>query len=141
MTSPESSSDPSLLIVEAFIDGEAIDLEALKNALARSESREHLVELLALRDAVWTMAPRGYAATERKPTPLQRGVRWFAVAASVMLSVATGYIAGHSARPAESSGVEAIMLVGDGNVAPAPPPTHVISLRPGVNWTEASGGR
>jgi hypothetical protein len=138
MTSPESSSDPSLLIVEAFIDGEAIDLEALKNALARQESREHLVELLALRDAVWTMAPRGYVPIERKRTPVERGIRWFAIAAGVMLGVAMGYLAGQgtSRRPADSSGVEAIM---DVTVAPPPQPTHVISLRPGVNWTETAG--
>jgi len=146
MTSPDSlpptPSDASLLVVEAFIDGEAIDLAALKDALAHPEGREHLVELLALREAVWTMAPRGYAPAERARRPFERGVRWFAVAAAVMLSVTTGYLAGQGAarRPAESSGVEAIVLDHSVNAAP-PLPTHVIPLRSGVNWTETSGGR
>lgn len=145
MTSPDSlpptPSDSSLLVVEAFIDGEAIDLAALKDALAHREGREHLVELLALREAVWTMAPRGYAPAERTRRPFERGVRWFAVAAGVMLSVATGYLAGQGAaqRPAASAGVEAMVDMMDVNVAP-PQPTHVIPLRPGVNWTETSGG-
>lgn len=144
MTSPDSlrpaPSDSSLLVVEAFIDGESVDLDALKAALARPEGREHLVDLLALREAVWTMAPRGYAPAERKP--VKRGVRWLAVAAGVMLSVTTGYLVGHGAarQPAESSGVEAIVRDDSVNAAP-PQPTHVIPLRPGVNWTETSGGR
>jgi hypothetical protein len=142
MTNPDSlptaPADAPLLVVEAFIDGEAIDLEALKQALAQPEGREHLVELLALRDAVWTMAPRGYSPVERTRTPVERGVRLFAIAAGVLLSVATGYLAGQGTAPraAESSGVEAIM---DLSVAPPPQPTHVIPLRPGVNWTETAG--
>ena len=146
MTSPDipvlTDPDPSLLVVESFIDGEAIDLDALKNALSSVEGRDYLVELLALREAVWTMAPRGYAPAERTRGPFARGVRWFAVAAAVTLSVTTGYLAGQGAarRPAESSGVEAIVLDGSVNAAP-PQPTHVIPLRPGVNWTESSGGR
>jgi hypothetical protein len=135
---PTAPADAPLLVVEAFIDGEAIDLEELKSALARPEGRDHLAELLALRDAVWTMAPRGYAPIERKRTPGERRMRWFAIAAGVMLSVATGYLAGQGTarRPAESSGVEAIM---DLSVAPPPQPTHVIPLRPGVNWAETAG--
>jgi negative regulator of sigma E activity len=135
---PSASADASLLVVEAFIDGEAIDLEALKEALAQPEGREHLAELLALRDAVWTMAPRGYSPIERKRRPVERGIRWFAIAAGVLLSVATGYLAGQgtASRAAESSGVEAIM---DLSVAPPPQPTHVSPLRPGVNWTETAG--
>jgi hypothetical protein len=139
-TSPSPSPDPSLLVVESFIDGESVDLGALKDALARPEGREHLVDLLALREAVWATAPRGFAVAERKRTRFERGVRWVAVAAGVVLSLTTGYVAGHeTAQPAtESSSVETIMIAPS---APLPEATRVISLRPGVNWTETSGGR
>jgi hypothetical protein len=139
-TSPTSAPDPALLVVESFIDGESVDLEALKDALSRPEGREHLVDLLALREAVWATAPRAFAVGERKRTRFERGVRWFAAAAGVVLSLTTGYVAGHeaAARPEAASGVEAVMSP----AAPAlPEPTRVISLRPGVNWTETSGGR
>jgi hypothetical protein len=146
MTSPDTAltadPDPSLLVVESFIDGESVDLEALKDALARPDGREHLVDLLALRETVWATAPRSFTAAERTRTPFERGVRRFAVAAAVILSLTTGYLAGQGAsnQPAESSGVEAIVLEDAVNAAP-PQPTHVIALRPGVNWTETSGGR
>jgi hypothetical protein len=147
MTNPETSDtpapDPSLLVVESFIDGEAIDLEALKDALARPEGREHLVDLLALRDAVWATAPRACFVGEGNRTPFERGVRRFAIAAGLILSITTGYLAGQGAaeRPLDSSGVEAVVDMMDVNVAAPPQPTHVIPLRPGVNWTETSGGR
>ena len=144
MTSPDPSPtalpDPSLLVVESFIDGEPVDLEALKDALSLAEGREHLADLLALREAVWAMAPRGFATVERKRTAFERSVRRFAVAAGVILSLTTGYLAGQETAkaPAESSSVETIM---DAAPAPLPEPTRVITLQPGVNWTETSGGR
>ena len=98
LTSPDTSlptaPDPSLLVVESFIDGESVDLEALKDALARPEGREHLVDLLALREAVWATAPRSFTTLARPRTPFERGVRRFAVAAGVILSLTTGYLAG-----------------------------------------------
>lgn len=143
MTSPDTSltaaPDPSFLVVEAFIDGEAIDLEALKDALSRPEGREHLVDLLALREAVWATTPRAFAIGERKRTRFERGVRWFAVAAGVVLSLTTGYLAGHESAQSsgESSSVETVIYT---PTAPLPEATRVISLRPGVNWTETAGG-
>jgi hypothetical protein len=144
MTNPDSSPtalpDPSLLVIESFIDGEPIDLEALKDALSRPHGREHLADLLALRDAVWAMAPRGFATVERKRTAFDRSVRRFAIAAGVILSLTTGYLAGQETAkaPAESSSVEMMM---DAPPAPLPEATRVITLEPGVNWIETPGGR
>ena len=41
-------------------------------------------------------------------------------------------------QPVATSGVEAVMSP---EMPPLPEPTRIISLRPGVNWTETSGGR
>jgi hypothetical protein len=86
------------------------------------------------------MAPRGYAPVERKRTPVERGVRWFAVAAGVILSLTTGYLAGqeNARRPAESSSVETLII--DTAAPPLPEVTQVIPLRPGVDWKETAGG-
>ena len=130
--------DGALLVVDAFIDGEPIDTQALKEALAREDAREYLVELLTIREAVWVTAPHRWSVGDRRR--MRRGVPWLAAAAGVVLSLTTGYVAGHEAgaQPPAASGVEAVMSP----AAPAlPEPTQVISLRPGVNWTETPGGR
>jgi hypothetical protein len=141
MTTNVDSTDPpppdgALLVVDAFVDGEPIDPRALKEALAREDARDYLVELLAIREVVWVTAPHRWSVGDRR----RRGVPWLAAAAGVVLSLTTGYFAGHeaAAQPEAASGVEAVMSP----AAPAlPEPTRVISLRPGVNWTETPGGR
>ncbi len=143
MTTNVDSTDPpppdrALLVVDAFVDGEPIDPQVLKEVLAREDARDYLVELLAIREAVRVTAPHRWSVKERGRG--RRGVSWLAAAAGVVLSLTTGYLAGHEAAepPPEGSGVEAVMSP----AAPAlPEPTRVISLRPGVNWTETSGGR
>ena len=80
MTNPDTSlttdPDPSLLVVESFIDGEADRSRgAEERPVPPRRAVTHLVELLALREAVWTMAPRGYATAERTRGPFERGVR------------------------------------------------------------------
>ena len=143
MTTNVDSTDPrppdeALLVVDAFVDGEPIDPQALKEALAREDARDYLVELLAIREAGWATAPHRWSVRDR--TRARRGVPWLAAAAGVVLSLTTGYFAGHETaeEPPMGSGVEAVMSP----AAPAlPEPTRVISLRPGVNWTEIPGGR
>jgi hypothetical protein len=129
--------DEALLVVDAFIDGEPIDPEALKEALARADARDYLVELLAIREAVSVTAPHRWSVRDRRRG--RRGVPWLAAAAGVVLSLTTGYLAGHeAAEPPTGSSVEAVM---NPTAPELPAPTLVISLRPGVNWTETSGGR
>jgi len=128
--------DAALLVVDAFLDGERIDPQTLKQTLAREDARDYLVELLAIREAVSVTAPHRWSVKERG----RRGVPWLAAAAGVVLSLTTGYFAGQeaAAQPVATSGVEAVMSP---EMPPLPEPTRIISLRPGVNWTETSGGR
>ena len=127
-------------VVEAFLDGERIDAQGLKDALADAAAREHFVDLLVLREAVGSMAPGAWSADAR---PGARGrVRWFAAAAAVVMSLTAGYFAGQRvvASPGPpASTVEAVIQFERPPAAPAP--TQVIQLRPGINWTESSGGR
>jgi hypothetical protein len=132
--------DERFAVVEAFLDGERIDAQGLKDALADAAARDHFVDLLVLREAVGSMAAGKWSADGR---PGARGrLRWFAAAAAVVMSVTAGYFAGLRvvASPAPpASTVEAVIQFERPPAAPAP--TQVIQLRPGINWTEHSGGR
>jgi hypothetical protein len=125
-------------IVEALIDGERVDPQSLKDALADAAARDHFVELLMLREAVGAMVPPGSAIVERGHRSSRLG--WLAAAAAVLISVAAGYVLGQRVvTPVAAQSVEAIVQV---QTAPAAPtPTRIITLRPGINWTESSGGR
>jgi hypothetical protein len=132
--------DGAFAIVEALLDGERVDSQELKHALADAAAREHFVDLLALREAVGSMAPAAWSADGRAGARYR--VRWFAAAAAVMMSLTAGYFAGQRAVTSTgtpSSAVEAVIQFERPPAAPAP--TQVISLRPGINWTENSGGR
>ena len=129
-----------LHVVEAFIDGERVDLERLEDALADSVSRRHLIELLLLRDAVAGMGPVEWSAA-RRAQGKRRVVRWLAAAAALVFCVTSGYVAGQRVMVAAAtpSSVETVMTIDPAPAAPAP--TKVISLQPGVNWTDSREGR
>jgi hypothetical protein len=144
MTNPNEIDDDRIdgafAIVEALLDGERVDSQELKNALADAAAREHFVDLVALREAVGSMAPSAWSADGRAGARVR--VRWFAAAAAVVMSLTAGYFAGQRAvasTESSSSAVEAVIQFERPPAAPAP--TQVISLRPGINWTENSGGR
>jgi len=129
---------PPFDVLEAFLDGEGVDPFTLKRALEEPAGREHLVDLLLLREAVngldrtaWTMPPRGSAVSRS---------RWWA-AAAIVVSLAAGFAAGQRtlAATARESGVEAVIEVPRPSIAPAP--TRTIALEPGVNWTDSPGGK
>lgn len=141
----QNETEPALVpgpyaVVEAFIDGERIDPDALKVALADPAGRDCLVELLALRDAVGGMGPSRWSAMNRV-SPMARRIRWAAAAALVVCAVGAGYVAGQrtlEARPAQPN-VSAVVNLA--TTPMAPPPTKVITLRPGIDWTESKGER
>jgi hypothetical protein len=126
-------------VVEALLDGEGVDPQALKDALADPAARDHFVDLLVLRDAVSSLGAPAVAAPAPRST-MATGARWLAAAAAVVLCVAAGYFAGQRVvTPVSAQTVEALVLA---PAAPAAPePTRVITLRPGVNWTETEEGR
>ena len=135
----ELSPNSALALVEAFIDGEPVGPEALKDALADAAGRDHLVDLLVLRGIVTRLESPDASGTAGRIEGSRR-ITWLAAAAAVLISLFAGYIAGQRmVTPIEARTVEAFV---ESQTAPAAPaPTRVITLRPGVNWTESSGGR
>lgn len=136
----EQHPDGAYAIVEAFIDGEPVDSAALKDALGDAAARDHLVDLLILREAVRTMSPVAGSVARRLSGASTRA-RWLAAAAAVVMSLTAGYLAGQRAivSATAQSSVETTIDVGSVPVAPAP--TRVVTLEPGVNWTDSQGGR
>jgi len=99
-------------VIAAFVDGERVDVEALKRALADEAGRDHLVDLVALRELV----------REPQPAPARVGVwsrraLWIGAAAALVAVAAGGtfYVASRFAdRP--------------------PRPDHVVTLERGRDW-------
>lgn len=134
----ETLPSSPLLVIDAFADGERVDRDVLVEALADPAAREHLVHLLMLREAVAGMSP---STSRAAGAPGASRTRWLAAAAAIVLSLGVGYAAGQrSLEPVvEASTVQTIVQIDQ--PPPPPTPTHVVTLQPGVNWTEHAGER
>jgi hypothetical protein len=140
MTMDEKRQDNPLdesacTVVAALADGEEVDASALKMALADPAVRDYLVDLVALRQAVSRLNEQSPLRwRERRSLPSR--VAWLSAAAAISLTA--GYVAGQrSVEAAPAPVVETVVNMQ--GAMPAPRPTRVISLRPGVNWTETAG--
>lgn len=130
-------SEHACLVVAALADGERVDPAALKAALDDSAVRDYLVDLIALRHAVGTMGELPAVRWHERRSFRSR-VGWLTAAAAIVISVTAGYVAGQrTVQAAPAPTVETVLDLGTGSAAPRP--THVIPLRPGVNWTEKAG--
>ena len=111
-----------LVVVAAFVDGERVNAQALKAALAQAEARDYLAELLALREVIAQNGAPVVAAA--RPSR-----RWIvAAAAAVMLSLGGGYALG-AAQASDAAGVS----------DSAPQPTRVIEVSPGASYAPQGG--
>jgi hypothetical protein len=127
--------DQYLETIGAFFDGERVDADALRAALAVEEGRAYLVELAAMREIV-AMPPVTAAATApgRNSVP---GRVWsakyvFAAAALIVIVGAGGFALGSSKASTQTT-----------KASSAPEPTKILKLEPGVNWKDnesAKGG-
>jgi hypothetical protein len=120
--------------IDAFVDGETIDTSALDAALASPEGRAYLFDALALRRLAQTaLVDTASHAPATRPSVLP----FYARAAVVALGLlGLGYAAGVRGR--EMSDVEAPTATAQAE--PAPEPTRIIQLKPGINWHETKGG-
>jgi hypothetical protein len=133
-------------VIAAFADQEPVDAEALSAALADTDAREYLIDILLLRGMVAgepgtrNLEPRNRAARNRAPRN-----RVLAAAAFVVIGLGAGFLAsrvmdrnGDSTAPPD-----AITASPDAsaNSTSAPTPTHVIRMENGVEWNERSGGK
>jgi hypothetical protein len=123
--------------LDALLDGEPVNRDALQLELGDQEAREYLVDALLLRRMAHAMGPAHYVAPGTPPTAARRLLRRVAAAAVVALSLGAGYVYGQRAEAAPSS-LE-VSLVTTAPAPPAPEPTQSIRFEPGVNWTTSSG--
>ena len=124
-------------LIAAFADGERIDANELAHALATSDGREYLIDLLTLRDVIDSQTRTAIRMPQTSARPRWP---WLTLAAAVLaiVTVTTGYIAGlrqgliqsQSTRQASAPAVD----------VPAPAPTRVIRFERGVDWQEQIGG-
>jgi hypothetical protein len=132
-------------VIAAFADGEHVEGDALKAALADEAGREYLVDLLALRGLV-SEAPAPRAASIEPPG---RSPAWrlLPIAALLVAGVSGGIAIGRQTTDSvspEPSAPPAPMVTAQAIPPelriPAPAPTRVIKLEAGTSWNERSGG-
>lgn len=133
-------------IIGAFVDGERVNTEALKDALATDEGRQYFVDLALLREMTLAdgHAPTfGTGAAATRPaavssSPVASGrAGWIApvaAAAAIVIALTGGYAAGRHAVPTNDGHEQEIASAGPSR--PAPAPTSIIRLEPGVDWHE-----
>lgn len=131
-------------IIDAFVDGEAVDPAALKRALSEPEGRDSLIDAWLLRGVVQDeMALDAITPPRRAPVPARRP--WVIAAAVAGVCLVGGYVAGTrfpnavGSRPAEAPPVET--TAPPSSSFPLPPATRVIRLELDPAWTSNAGGR
>jgi hypothetical protein len=133
----ETSHLPSgRLEIDALLDGEAVDKDALRRALDDAGARDYLIDVLLLRQITRDTGPRQYLAPGVPRGPLARGTRWIAAGLILAAGTGSGYVYGQRSLPSGSSSFEVAV-----ETAPpvAPEPTDVIRFEPGVDWTRITG--
>jgi hypothetical protein len=132
-TAPEQAPEP-YAVVEAFLDGEAIDPRRLRAALDEPSVRDHLVDLLVLREGVRAITPGAWIGSRAQTRSAT--LRWLAAAAAVFMALSAGYYTGQRTVAAASGPGGGETIVAVESAPAAPQPTQVIKLQPGVNWTD-----
>jgi len=143
--SAEEWTVEDLEVIDALIDGEWVDPGALRIALAAPAGREYLIDALTLREGVSARIETPAIPDQRVRAASPR--KWLTLAAAVTVAVGAalgGYAAGSrqaaSSPPAGTEAASANAASAAMPPAPAPSPTHVIRLEPGIDWQEAAGG-
>lgn len=135
--------NPHVETLAAWADGEPVDRDTVLRALADTDAREYVVDLMSLRQLVARATPTWAPDQATAPTQAPSRTWWrpLAIAASLLLCVAAGFVVGRGATPPPetNAGTVAVPVV-----APlpqsAPRPTQVIQLKSGVDWRENFGG-
>ncbi len=136
----ESADDRHRTTVDTLLEGDAVDKQALRDALSDAEARDYFVDALLLRQLAIDMAPTEFKATGPLRIPTARAFRWTAAAAVAISTAVAGYTLGRQHPPTvailEGPSVEAHLPS-----IPAPAPTRTIRFEPGENWISNVEGR
>lgn len=133
-------------VIDAFIDGERVDPEALKTALAEPAGRDYLVDVWLLREAVQAEPLREAVAPIAPIASQPRRASWWLVAAAFASALVGGYAAGQNvgretpATDTPNPTVATSPVASPSNSPfPVPAPTRVIQLE-FRSTSAASGG-
>jgi hypothetical protein len=119
--------------IDALLDGELVDKDALRLALDQADARDYLVDALLLRQMTRELEPARFAIPGTPRSPFARGMRWLAAGVVLAVSAGAGYAYGQGSRIDTPPGLVEVTF--DNNPAPpAPEPTRSIRFEPGVNW-------
>ena len=130
-------------VVAAFVDNEPVRADELSAALADPSARDYLIDILVLRGVVAGGLQPASRTEPANPRPVQRGIWIAATAATLVIGIGAGFLAGRRTITNEP------LVAGPGitatpapttSSASAPAPTHVIRMENGVDWNERSGG-
>lgn len=121
--------------IDALVDGESVDTQALRSALDDAAARDYLVEALRLRQLTREMGPARFAIAATPQSRLARGVRWLAAGVILAVSAGAGYVYGQASHGPTVAPAAVEVVVGSAPAPPAPEPTRFIRFEPGVNWT------
>jgi len=115
-----------LEVIDAFIDGEDVDVIDVKDALATSDGRDYVVDAWLLRQAVRADAAAPAVKLKRAP---RTGRPWL-VAAGIAASLAGGFAAGRvgGTPPAAQAPAVVVAPAAVSGAFPVPAPTRVIQL-------------
>ena len=127
--------DTPLQVIDAFIDGERVDVAAFKAALAETSGRDYFVDVWLMREAVHRESAAEPAAPLAAPVAVPRPSqpRWL-VAAAIVCGLIGGYAigyrtTGHALPPAAATTTPAVTVSAPATTAfPVPAPTRVIQL-------------
>ena len=131
---PDTSLSAACVIVDALLDGEAVDKQALRDALDDRATRDYFVDALVLRQLTHEMAPMTFTVAESPVTRTRRPLQWVMSAAVLALVATGGYLAGHR-REMPPPTADALVSAASEPGVTAPAPTKIIRLDPGVSWT------
>jgi hypothetical protein len=130
-----------LEIIDAFVDGQRVDGDAIKRALADPEGRAYMIDAWLLREAV---QEHEAAASHAAAVPVSRSVktapRWL-VAAAITGSLLGAYAMGRITAPQPGLIVApptATAVAQPSPAFPVPAPTRVIQLE--FHASPTSGG-
>ena len=130
-------NEPAHFEIDALLDGELVDKDALRQALEQPEARDYLVDALLLRQMAREMEPARFAIPGTPRSPFVRGLRWLAAGVVLAVSAGAGYAYGQGSRIDTPPGVVEVTLENQ-SAPPAPEPTRSIRFEPGVNWESGS---
>jgi hypothetical protein len=131
----ENDPRPEHLDIDALLDGEPVDRDALRAALEPADARDYLIDALMLRQVTRELGAAQFAIPGTPRGAIVRRMRWLAASLIVAVSAGAGYAYGKGSRTEASPG-RLEVVIDNRPAVHAPEPTRTIRFEPGVNWTE-----